>query len=116
MDVNRSLIGSLEKHGVSIKQVYFCPHTKEDNCKCRKPNAYFIEKAEKDYGLDIKNSYIIGDHPSDIEISLNIEINTIYILCGHGNKHFDQLKVRPDHIADDLYDAAIWINKRKGGD
>lgn len=112
IDFNSSFIKLLEEKGVLITEVYFCPHTKVENCICRKPSAYFIEKAEKDYDLDIKESYIIGDHPSDIETSLNIDINTIYLLSGHGSKHLNQLRLQPDHIAVDLYNAAIWVNTK----
>lgn len=108
---NNKYLGMLEKNGVRVTDVYYCPHTKEDKCSCRKPGAYFIEKAKKQYSLDIRNSYIIGDHSSDVEIGSNIDIKTIYVLTGHGGKHADQLKAIPDHIAEDLYQAALWIKK-----
>jgi len=116
LDFNKRFLDVLEENGINIEEVYFCPHTKEDNCNCRKPKTFFIEKAEKDYCLDIKNSYIIGDHSSDIETGLNLDIRTIYLLSGHGKKHVDQLKTKPDHIAEDLYQAALWIRDKKDKD
>ncbi len=111
---NHKYLRILEKNRIMITEVYYCPHVKEDNCRCRKPGTYFIEEAQKKYGLDIKNSYIIGDHSSDVEARLFIDIRTIYVLSGHGEKHAYQLKVRPDYIAEDLYEAALWIKNRKG--
>jgi D-glycero-D-manno-heptose 1,7-bisphosphate phosphatase len=35
---------------------------------CRKPATTFIKKAEKDYKLNLKDSYVIGDKDSDIEM------------------------------------------------
>lgn len=66
---NDYFINALKKHGVVIKEVFCCPHIKEEKCVCRKPNPYFIKKARKAYKLDIGNSYCIGDHPHDIEMA-----------------------------------------------
>jgi len=109
LDFNRSFLSILEEKGVSITELYFCPHTRQEKCKCRKPNTYFLSLAEKKYSLDLRNSYIIGDHPSDMEVSCNIDIKTIYILSGHGRKHLKELKIKPDYITDDLYEAAIKV-------
>ena len=117
IEFNKGFLDVLKNNGINIEEVYFCPHTKEDKCKCRKPKTFFIEKAERDHGLDIRNSYMIGDHSSDIEVGLNLEIGTIYLLSGHGKKHVGELKTKPDFIADDLYQAALWImGEKDGGD
>ena len=116
LDFNRRFLELLGDNGINIEEVYFCPHTREENCKCRKPKTFFIEKAEMEYELDIKNSYMIGDHSSDIEVALNLDIGTIYLLSGHGKKHVDQLKSKPDHIAEDLFKAALWIKDKREKD
>lgn len=47
LEFNVYFINCLKSAGVSIKQVYYCPHIKEENCICRKPNPYFIKEAKK---------------------------------------------------------------------
>ncbi len=40
---NNQYLSILKNEGVEIKQVYDCPHTKEERCICRKPKTYFIK-------------------------------------------------------------------------
>jgi len=47
--------------------------------------------AIREYNLDISNSYVIGDHPSDIQLAKNAGIKGIYVLTGHGRKHLSEL-------------------------
>ncbi|MCX7661837.1 MAG: HAD family hydrolase [Candidatus Omnitrophica bacterium] len=101
----------LESLGIYIKHTYYCPHTKEINCICRKPSPYFIKEAEKQYSIDIKKSYVIGDHPHDIEMAERVSAGSVYLLTGHGRKHRDELTTKPDFIAKNLYEGACWIMK-----
>lgn len=55
------LLNELKKMGVNVTATYFCPHKPEDNCPCRKPNTGLVEKAVKDYNIDLKESIVIGD-------------------------------------------------------
>lgn len=99
----------LKKEGIFIKEIYYCPHTKEQRCLCRKPSPYFIRQAEKDYGINLKSSYVIGDHPHDIEMAQTVGAGSIYVLTGHGEKHKVELSVEPDLVSNNLYEAANWI-------
>jgi histidinol-phosphate phosphatase family protein len=103
----------LKSKGIKIKYTYYCPHTKEEDCHCRKPNTYFLKQAERDYDIDLKNSYVIGDHPHDIEMAHNVGARSVYLLTGHGKKHRRELLKEPDFVANDLYEAAVWIIKGK---
>jgi histidinol-phosphate phosphatase family protein len=55
------LLKRLEIRGVLIDKTYYCPHRPDENCRCRKPRLGMIEKAIKDFDIDLKNSIIIGD-------------------------------------------------------
>ncbi|MTI71349.1 MAG: HAD-IIIA family hydrolase [Firmicutes bacterium] len=106
--VNDYILEEFKKHNIKINQLYCCPHTKEDDCDCRKPNPYFIHQAIKKHNIDIEKSYVIGDHPSDVEFGLNAGAKGIYVLTGHGKKHIDDLKNK-DLIFDSLKEATEWI-------
>lgn len=90
-EANKYLIENLKARSILIYDVFYCPHRSEDNCACKKPNPYFINKAAELYNLDLKCSYIIGDHPSDIECGINAGVDPIYLLSGHGKKHLNEL-------------------------
>jgi histidinol-phosphate phosphatase family protein len=89
--IHSYILKKMSEHAIDIREVYICPHLKEDRCVCRKPNTFFIEQAKEKYSLDLENSYIIGDHPSDIELAIRVKANGIYLLTGHGQKHYREL-------------------------
>ena len=89
--IHSFILKKMSEHAIDIEEVYICPHLKEERCECRKPNTFFIHAAREKYSLDIENSYIIGDHPSDIELAIRANANGIYLLTGHGQKHYPEL-------------------------
>ncbi len=110
---NNYFLRQLEKQGVIIERTYFCPHIK--GCKCKKPNTKFIEEIVSEYGIDLVESWVIGDHPSDIIMGKNAGCKTAYLLTGHGEKHLKELEsigIRPTIIASDFLIAARQIKSR----
>ena len=89
--VNSHIDAALRDGGVIIREWYVCPHKTEDLCECKKPNPYFMKKAAEDYNLDLKASWVIGDHPHDIEFADNGGARGLYVLTGHGARHLSEL-------------------------
>jgi D-glycero-D-manno-heptose 1,7-bisphosphate phosphatase len=108
--VNRHVMDVLEENGIKITEVYYCPHNREDECKCIKPKPYFLKKASAKYRIELAKSYMIGDHPHDVECSLNAGASGIFVLTGHGSKHLDEVK-EGWSVATNLLEAAEMINK-----
>jgi len=108
---NNRLVKELKKQNIIIEKTYFCPHHPEEKCNCRKPNIKFIKEAEKEFDIDIKNSFVIGDHPYDIKLGKNAGCKTVYLLTGHGMRHKKEMEGKPDFIANNLLEAAEWILK-----
>ena len=104
--------GVLNGKGIKIQHTYCCPHTKEKFCVCRKPNTHFLEIAQKRYEIDLSESYVIGDHPHDIEMGCSAGMKSVYVLTGHGKKHRKDLNIEPNLIAPNLWEAATWIMQK----
>jgi len=112
---NDVVIETLKENGIVIKETYCCPHITEDNCDCKKPKTFFIDKAVKDYNIDAKESWMIGDHPSDICFGINAGCQTVYLCTGHGPKHYKELEeenIIPTFTAPDFLSAAQLIMKK----
>ena len=73
------ILNRFKEQEINILKVYFCPHTPEENCRCRKPNIGMIENACKDFDIDLENSWLIGDKITDIQTAINANIKN-YIL------------------------------------
>ena len=89
--VNSFLLNVLSGNGISVRKIFVCPHERSENCCCIKPLPYFLHHAAADYAIDLERSYVIGDHPHDVELARNAGSKGIYVLTGHGEKHYDQL-------------------------
>jgi histidinol-phosphate phosphatase family protein len=106
--VNDYVRGRLKEAGIEIKDVYTCPHTTEEGCVCKKPKPHFLHKAAKDHCIDLERSFVIGDHPHDVELAENAGATGIYLLTGHGEKHKDELR-EGRLICSDILSAAKKI-------
>ena len=69
----------LEASGAKIDRVYFCPHSEDSRCSCRKPKRGMIDQALKDFEIDLKNSFVIGDESKDIELGKLVGCRTISV-------------------------------------
>lgn len=106
--VNAHVIERLREYGVHIRGVYCCPHQRTENCACIKPKPFFLEQAAREHGLDLRRSYVIGDHPHDVELARNAGATGIYVLTGHGLKHRAELG-GDAVVTANIEAAAEWI-------
>ena len=106
--VNRSMVTTLAQAGIAITNVYVCPHSRLDECACIKPKPYFVRKAAKDYHVRLQQSFVVGDHPHDIQLANNVGAQGIYVLTGHGQKHLAELPANTE-IAAGIMEAAEKI-------
>lgn len=80
LELTNWMLAHLDKNGIKIKSVEFCPHLPSDHCGCRKPNTGLVEKLISNFNIDLNNSWIVGDKYSDIELAINSNIpNAIFI-------------------------------------
>ena len=63
-EFNNKLAEVFIKYGIKIEDFFYCPHTPEEACNCRKPETGLIHMAVKKYNIDINSSIIIGDSES----------------------------------------------------
>jgi D-glycero-D-manno-heptose 1,7-bisphosphate phosphatase len=80
------LKNELQNNGILLSGFYFCPHHPDDtshNCDCRKPKPGMILRAAGDLGVEVKNSWMIGDILHDVEAGNRAGCKTILIDNGN---------------------------------
>jgi len=116
-EVNRFILKELGNEGIKIEGIYYCPHHPEENCNCRKPKTGLIKKVLKKNNLKLKDSWAIGDKLSDVLLGKNIKGKSILVLTGYGQGERQKIELnskdtfwqKPDYIAKDILDAALFI-------
>ena len=106
----------VEHKGGRIKDIFFCPHIPKDNCGCRKPKPGLIHQAKSKYNLKLESAVMIGDSAKDIECAKNAGCKGVLVKTGNGKNAMPDLKdkhIHPDHIANNLFDAVLWLLSRK---
>jgi len=89
---------------IKFDWIYICPHSPDENCKCRKPKTLLIKKAIKDFSLDIKKCFFIGDKESDIQTGINAGCKTVLI-----NNSQYECNLTPDYLMNSLLEFAKII-------
>lgn len=107
---NHELSKKLKSKGITVNGWYYCPHSPEDNCQCRKPKPGMLLKAADELSVELAESWMIGDKSSDIVAGQVAGVQTILVKTGYAGNEYDSVPVKPDHIADNLYDAVKLIN------
>lgn len=118
-EITKNLVAELKKSGAVLSGVYYCTHTAEENCGCKKPKTGLIRKAvlklrRRGLKISTKESYLVGDNLIDIETGRNAGLKTILVFSGK-EKPRNKAKwgLMPDYVAQDLYEAAKRITLRR---
>jgi D-glycero-D-manno-heptose 1,7-bisphosphate phosphatase len=102
----------LEQHGVSISAVYVAPEAPDRPSIGRKPSPHFVLQALREFNVDPKQSFFIGDRLSDLECGKNAGLlGNILVLTGEGEANREKVReAMPESgQADDLADAVEMI-------
>ena len=104
-------------------KIYICPHQHHENCLCRKPAPYMLQKAAKESQLTLGECFVIGDRWTDMLAAHEAGCRKILVKTGAGQEAYDRYKqkvyfgkyaeVKPDYMADNFMKAAEWIVKNK---
>lgn len=70
----------LSQQSIKITEVFYCPHTPEDNCECRKPRPGLFNQAIEKYNINVDDSLMVGDKVSDIQAAQSAGINSCYLV------------------------------------
>ena len=83
IDGNRKLLRALGAAGISIRKIYFCPHSLGEQCSCRKPAPGMLLRALRDQNVTPDRCFVIGDSKDDIEAARAAGCRSFYVGEGH---------------------------------
>lgn len=105
-EINNKLLRLVAPSGIKIIKTYLCPHSEAGNCECRKPKPKLLLDAASEYQIDLPNSWMIGDRPSDVMTGVNAGTRTILVKTGVPTVESDQATF----VAPSLLEAACYID------
>lgn len=101
--MNARLLDMVESLGVHLERIYFCPHSPEAGCTCRKPATGLLTRAAQELAFNPHRAVVIGDKESDIEFGHRAGAKTI-LIAGDGQP--PSARIKADQVCSNLLDAA----------
>ena len=106
--------------GAELDAIYYCAHHPSVgeppyrvDCDCRKPKTGLIDRAARDFEIDMGASWVIGDRYSDVELARNAGLHSAFVLSGYGRGEWEYKKqawkVEPDLVCENLLEAVKAI-------
>jgi D-glycero-D-manno-heptose 1,7-bisphosphate phosphatase len=72
--------------GGRIDAVFFCPHTADARCDCRKPKPGMLIEIGKRFSVDLTGVPCIGDGLRDLQAAETVGAQPMLVLTGKGEK------------------------------
>jgi D-glycero-D-manno-heptose 1,7-bisphosphate phosphatase len=117
-EVHDILHEELSRHNARLDGVYFCPHHPDTGCDCRKPRPGMLLRAQREHGIDLARSFMIGDRYLDVDVAHAAGARSILVQTGNGAAEFEKYKhlpQQPHFVAQNLLHAIEAILSGEAG-
>ena len=93
-----------KQHEIALLKIYTCCDHPDYATNRRKPGPGMFLEAERDYGFDLKKCLMIGDSYADMKAGFLLDMDTMLVLTGDGQKTLDILEKNtlPKYVVRDL--------------
>jgi D-glycero-D-manno-heptose 1,7-bisphosphate phosphatase len=96
--------------GGRIDALFYCPHTADALCECRKPKTGMLKEIALRFGVDLAGVPCVGDSLRDLTAAAAVGAQPILVLTGKGEKTLRHGEYPPDTvICPDLAFAASTL-------
>jgi D-glycero-D-manno-heptose 1,7-bisphosphate phosphatase len=84
--IHQKMHTSAQQVGADIDAVFFCPHTQDDNCDCRKPKSGMLLEIAKRFEINLRqaNVVVVGDSLRDLQAGFVVGCVPYLVLTGKG--------------------------------
>lgn len=72
--------------GGRIEAVFYCPHSADMNCECRKPKSGMLNEIATRYGSDLKGVPTVGDSLRDLQAAASVGARPLLVKTGKGER------------------------------
>ena len=84
--IHEKMRKALSQVGGRIDALFYCPHTADSACQCRKPKPGMLTEIGQRFGIDLTGVPCVGDSVRDLQCAAAVEAQPILVLSGKGEK------------------------------
>jgi histidinol-phosphate phosphatase family protein len=114
--IHTRMVRAIEEAGGRIDRVMYCPHRPDEHCACRKPEPGLLLMAAEEFGLDLSQSYLIGDAETDMQAGRAAGCERYMVLTGRGRRQLVRCWLHGEQgftVVSDLGSAVDAILRRE---
>ncbi len=94
---------ALAQAGARVDAIFFCPHTADDQCNCRKPKTGMFEDIAHRLNTSLTSVPMVGDSIRDLQAAAAAQAQPLLVLTGNGKKTLRSGALPPaTRVYDDL--------------
>ena len=104
--VHAYLQSELERAGARLDAIYYCPHHPHEgaepyrlDCGCRKPRPGLIQRAAREFEIDLSASWMVGDRYGDMLMARRAGVRAAFVLSGYGRGEWEYQRGTWEHQA-----------------
>lgn len=110
--VHQRMCRLAEAAGGRIDAIAVCPHSPEQDCKCRKPKPGMLLELIERFGAVPAQTIMIGDTPADLLAGVAAGCRTWLVRSGHGRATIDSGQLPPEvEVGNDLADVVRLLGE-----
>jgi D-glycero-D-manno-heptose 1,7-bisphosphate phosphatase len=84
--IHEKMHKALSQVGGRIDALFYCPHTADSACECRKPRPGMLVEIGQRFGIDLTGVPCVGDSVRDLQCAAEVDAQPILVLSGKGEK------------------------------
>jgi D-glycero-D-manno-heptose 1,7-bisphosphate phosphatase len=84
--IHEKLHRALALAGGRVDAIFYCPHTADADCECRKPKAGMLREIGSRFGVDMAGVPCVGDSRRDLDAAEAVGAQPMLVLTGKGEK------------------------------
>jgi len=84
--IHEKMYKALAQAGGRIDALFYCPHTADSDCDCRKPKPGMLREIGLRFGVDMTGVPCVGDSVRDLEAAEAVGAQPLLVLTGKGEK------------------------------
>jgi D-glycero-D-manno-heptose 1,7-bisphosphate phosphatase len=114
--VNEHVCRRLAGEGARFEKCYIAPEAPDQPSRGRKPSPQFLFDARDEFGLNLAESFMVGDKLVDLECGWNAGVKQSLLVrtgYGAGYERDEPEKILRGIVVNDLTEMAAWILSRQ---
>jgi D-glycero-D-manno-heptose 1,7-bisphosphate phosphatase len=84
--IHEKMHKALNHVGGRLDAIFFCPHTADAQCECRKPKPGMLEEIGRRFGVELTGVPVVGDGARDLRAAEVVGAQPLLVLTGKGEQ------------------------------